>query len=201
MVKLLLLPPAAGVILLVAGMPTPSAWPRTSGAVALSYRVADDFFSWAVVQGAELTVVRTTGSPEDGGGEIVMVAGENVGGAPAVMARNVSVLVRALEGPATLGPGHRSPSGYGGTAVLDSFRFALRPGSQLATIGGRTTTHRILTVETWPSPRRARSSSPAPVRSGSWRGAPVRRCGTAKVWDTRPWSWAAGAGTRWSASS
>jgi hypothetical protein len=103
-----------------------------------------------------------------GGGEIVIVAGPKVGGFPAVMVRNVPVLARALGGPATLGPGHVSRSGYGGTAVLDSFRFALRPGNDPATIGGRKTTHRVLTVESWWVDRRTRT--------------PVRETGRADLW-------------------
>ena len=142
--------------------------PSPAGAPALSYIVADDFYRWAVHQGGDLTVVRTTGSPDQGGGKIVMVAGSTVGGAPAVMVRNVPVLARALGGPATLGPGHVSSSGYGGTAVLDSFRFALRPGNDPATIGGRKTTHRVLTVESWWVDGRTRT--------------PVRETGRADLW-------------------
>jgi hypothetical protein len=160
--------PAALVILAAGAGLERRSTPPPAGTPALRYRVADNFYSWAVHQGTELTVVRTTGGPDDGGGKIVMVAGPKVGDFPAVMVRNVPVLAQALGGPATLGPGHVSRSGYGGTAVLDSFRFALRPGNDPATIDGRMTTHRVLTVESWWVDQRTRT--------------PVRETGRADLW-------------------
>jgi hypothetical protein len=146
MAKFVLLVPVVAALLAAARAPAA----RDSGSIqnTFAYRVSDQNFSWDVHQGTELTVVRSTGSPDDGGGEIMMVSGPGVGG-PAARLRSLPVLARALGGPETVGPGHVSRSGYGGTAVLDSMRYTLRPGGQTLTIGGRTTTHRVLTVETW----------------------------------------------------
>jgi hypothetical protein len=162
MTRFVLLIPAAAALAAARGMAGPADPPRGEPG-PLAYRISDAFYSWEVHQGAELSVVRSSGAPEDGGGEIMMVAGPKVGGPPALMVRNVQVLARALGGLSAPGPGHVSPSGYGGTAVLVSFRFALRAGGEPATIAGYRTTHRVLTVESW-WVNRAEDGSRTPVR-------------------------------------
>src|SRR3970040_1808027 len=97
----MLIPAALTVLGAGAGLERRST-PSPGGAPALSYRVADEFYHWAVHQGTDLTVVRTTGSPDEGGGEIVMVAGPTVGGPPPGMVRKVPRLPRAPGGPKTL---------------------------------------------------------------------------------------------------
>lgn len=166
----MLIPASLAVLGAGAGLDRPST-PSPGGAPALSYRVADEFYGWAVHQGTDLTVVRTIGSPDEVGGEIVMVAGPTVGGPPAVMVRNVPVLARTLGGPKTLGPGHLSRSTFGGVAALDSFRFALVPGNNAVSIGGHQASHRTLTVESWWI-----------ERGEDGTRTPVREIGRADLW-------------------
>jgi len=104
---------------------------------------------WVVEQGPELTVARW--SDEAGPGEVALVAGPAVGGAPAELSDDMGGLLGILFDPGLeVGPGYRKESSYGsGTAVVDSVRLELEVGAADETIAGHAGIHHMLTARVW----------------------------------------------------
>ena len=135
---------------------------------------------WMVVQGPELTVARW--SDEAGPGDVALVAGPAVGGAPAEPTDDMGGLLGILFDPGVeVGPGYRKESSYGsGTAVVDSVRLELREGVGNEAIAGHEGRLHVLTARVW------------------WRHhaedgsvTPVVDTGTAELWfaPDLPFSW------------
>jgi hypothetical protein len=104
---------------------------------------------WIVDQGPELTVARW--SDESGPGDVALVAGPAVGGAPAEPTDDMGGLLGILFDPgAEVGPGYRKESSYGsGTAVVDSVRLELREGAADETIAGHEGRLHVMTARVW----------------------------------------------------
>jgi hypothetical protein len=104
---------------------------------------------WIVDQGPELTVARW--SDESGPGDVALVAGPAVGGAPAEPTDDMGGLLGILFDPGVeVGPGYRKESSYGtGTAVVDSVRLELREGAGNEAIAGHEGRLHVLTARVW----------------------------------------------------
>jgi hypothetical protein len=104
---------------------------------------------WIVDQGPELTVARW--SDESGPGEVALVSGSAVGGAPAEPSDDMGGLLGVLFDPGVeVGPGYRKESSYGsGTAVVDSVWLELREGAADETIAGHEGRLHVLTARVW----------------------------------------------------
>lgn len=150
----------------------------------LSYRVTAETDGnpggeWMVVQGPDLTVALWP--DESGAGEVALVSGFAVGGAPAEPTDDLGGLLGILFDPVPVEPGYRKESSYGsGTAVVDSVRLELVRGATDETIAGHQGSHHVLTARVW------------------WRHeadddsmTPVVDAGTADLWFAAdlPFSW------------
>jgi len=104
---------------------------------------------WVVDQGPELTVARW--SDEAGPGDVALVSGPAVGGAPAEPTDDMGGLLGVLFDPGVeVGPGYRKESSYGsGTAVVDSVRLEFHEGARNEAIAGHEGRHHVLTARVW----------------------------------------------------